>query len=223
MNQSAKNRLVADDLDIVIDGGAVGHPVEQAGNMPDVADGLEFFPPIEFFNERYDVNWAGRFGDVHHAEINPAVRVDGEVFGFQVLGRIVVGMVVEQNCAKNGAFGLYVRGKNAYAVISRCHCLSQIPWIIVSLKKDHLVSIRHRGLAERFVQFCRLFHRYKSHWFSTSSAVRHGFPSVVRSWFRVPIAECALFPFPSADSLSTFGVRYFSRNLVLINTYCRTP
>ena len=112
-DQPAQNGLVADDSDVMLDGRAVGHAVEQSGDVADIADGLQVFLLLEFFDQRNDVDGPRRLGQIHHARINAAVRVDGKVFGLQVLGGVVEGMIIEQDRAEDGALGFNVRRETA--------------------------------------------------------------------------------------------------------------
>ena len=109
VDESAQNGFVADDLDVVFDRRPVGHAVEQAGNVTDVADRLQFLAAFEFFDERDDVDGPGRLGQIHHAGVETAMRVDREVFGLQVLGSVIVGVIVEQNRTEDGALRFDVR------------------------------------------------------------------------------------------------------------------
>ena len=105
-DQAAQDGLVADDSDVVFDGRTVGHAVEQAGDVADIADSLQIFLLFQFFDQRDDVDGPRRLGQVHHARIDASVRVDGKVFGLQVLGGVVEALIVEENGAENSALGL---------------------------------------------------------------------------------------------------------------------
>ncbi len=64
---------------------------------------------VEFFDQRDDVDGPRGLGEVHHAGINTAMGVERKVFRAQMLGGIVVGVIVEQDGAEDGALGFDVR------------------------------------------------------------------------------------------------------------------
>ncbi len=108
VDQPAQNSLVADDANVMLDRRPVRDAIQQAGNVADIADRLQVLLLLQFFDQRNDVNRPGRFSQIHHPRINPPVRVDGKVFRLKMLGRIVEGMIVEQNRAQDGALGFNV-------------------------------------------------------------------------------------------------------------------
>ena len=83
----------------------------QARNVGHIADRLQILVPIEFFDQRDHVDWARRFRQIHHARIDPAMRVEREILDPQMFGGLVVGKVIQQNRAQNRAFRLDVRRK----------------------------------------------------------------------------------------------------------------
>ena len=121
VNQSAQQGFVADDLDIVLDAGTIRNSVREAGNVADVANGLQIFVALEFFGQSNEVDGTGRLGEIDHASVDAAVRVERKIFDAQVLGSLVVGEVIEQDCAENGALGFYVRRKSADGVVGGGH------------------------------------------------------------------------------------------------------
>ncbi len=127
-NQSAQHRLVADNLDVVLNARPVGNAIEQARHVGHIADRLQILVPIQFLDQRDHVDRPRRFRQVHHPRINPPVRVEREIFDPQMLGGLVVGKVVEQDRAQNRAFGLDVRRKSADAVIGSRHLYVDIPY-----------------------------------------------------------------------------------------------
>ena len=76
---------------------------------------------VEFFDQRDHVDRPGRFGQVHHARVNAAMGVEREIFRLQMLGRLVVRKIVQQDGAEDGAFGFNVRGQAVREiVVGRC-------------------------------------------------------------------------------------------------------
>ena len=111
VNQSAQQRFVADNLDVVLDAGPVGDAIDQAGDVADIADRFEFLVPVELLDQRDHVDRPGGLGQIHHARINAAVGVEREVFRLEMLGSLVVGKIVQQDGAEDGTFGFHVGRK----------------------------------------------------------------------------------------------------------------
>ena len=111
VDQSAQQRLVANNLDVVLDAWPVRNSVDQPGNVADIADSLEFFGAIELVNQRDHVDRPRRLGEIDHSAVNPAMRVERKVFRLQVLGSLVVRQIVEQDRAQDGALGFNIRRK----------------------------------------------------------------------------------------------------------------
>ena len=107
-DEAAQDRLVADDVNVMLDGGPVGDAIEEAGNVANVADGLQVFFLVEFFDQGDDVDGARRLGELHHARVDAAMGVEREIFGAQMFGGIVVGVIVEQDGAEDRALGFDV-------------------------------------------------------------------------------------------------------------------
>ena len=107
-DQAAQHGFVADDVDVVVDRRTVGHSVEKAGDVADVADGLQIFFAVKLFDERDDVDGARMFGQLQHARVNAAMGVEREIFGAQMLGGVVESAIVEQDGAEDGALGFDV-------------------------------------------------------------------------------------------------------------------
>ncbi len=121
VDQSAQQSLVAHDLDVVLDAGPVGYAIHQAGDVAHIPDGLEFLVAVELFDQRDHVDGPGRLGQVHHAGVNAAMGVERKVFRLEMLRRLVVSKVVEQDGAENRALGLNI-GRQAVreTVVSSC-------------------------------------------------------------------------------------------------------
>ena len=79
---------------------------------------------IEFLDQRDHVDGPGGFGEIDHARINTAMRIERKIFDAQMLGSLVVGEIIEQDRAEDGALGFYIRGKSADAVIGCGHAES---------------------------------------------------------------------------------------------------
>ncbi len=77
--------------------------------------------PVKLLDQRDHVDRTRRLRQIHHARINSPVRVQRKILDAKMLGGLVIGKVVEENRAQNGALRFYVRGKSADAVISGRH------------------------------------------------------------------------------------------------------
>ena len=108
MHQSAQQRLVADNLNVVLNARPVGHAIEQAGDITRVPDRFSFFMAVQFLDQGDQVDGARGFGQVHHPRINTAMGVERKIVRLQTLRSLVVGEIVEQNRAQDGALGLDV-------------------------------------------------------------------------------------------------------------------
>jgi hypothetical protein len=76
---------------------------------------------LKFFDQSDDVNGPRRLGEVHHARVDAAVRVDGEIFGPEVLSGVVESVIVEEDGAQDGTLGVDIRWKTADAGFESCH------------------------------------------------------------------------------------------------------
>ena len=124
VDQSAQQRLVANNLDVVLNAGPVGYAIHQAGDVANIADGLEFLVAVELFDQRDHVDRPGRLGQIHHAGVNAAMRVERKIFRLEMLSRLVVGKIVQQDGAENGTLGFNV-GRQAVreTVVGSCQGL----------------------------------------------------------------------------------------------------
>ena len=62
-----------------------------------------------------------RLREIHHAGVDAPVRIQKKVFGLEMLGGLIVGKIIEKNCAENGAFGFDVcrKGLRGNVISSR--------------------------------------------------------------------------------------------------------
>ena len=138
VDQSAHQRLVANNLDVVLDAGPVGNAIHQAGDVANIADGLEFLVAVELFDQRDHVDGPGRLGQVHHAGVNAAMGVERKIFRLEMLGGLVVGKIVQQDGAENRAFGFNV-GRQAVreTVVGGCQGLLSVKKINFETRKRY--------------------------------------------------------------------------------------
>jgi len=63
---------------------------------------------VQFLDQGNQVDGPRGFGQVHHPRINTAMGVERKIVRLQTLRGLVVGEIVEQNRAQDGALGFYV-------------------------------------------------------------------------------------------------------------------
>src|SRR5205807_2347122 len=85
--------------------------IDEARDVADVPDGLEFLVAAQFLNERDQIDGTGGIHQLDHAGVNATMRVEREIFRSQMLGGLVKGKVVEQDRAQNRALGFDIRRK----------------------------------------------------------------------------------------------------------------
>ncbi len=141
MDQPAQQRLVAHNFDVVLNARPVWHAIQQARYVTHIADRLQILVPIQFLDQRDHVDRPRRFRQVDHARINPPVRVERKILDPQMLRRLVIRKIIQQNRAQNRALRFYIRGKSADAVISGRHVLD-----ISSTLKNANRTLPGRGL-----------------------------------------------------------------------------
>src|SRR5439155_17406178 len=111
VNQAAQQCLVADYLYVMLNARPVRDAIEQSGDVSRAADGFEFGMTAEFLGQRNQVDGPRRLGEIDHARVNAAVRVEEKVFGLKVLGGLIISKIVEQHRPENRAFSFNVRGQ----------------------------------------------------------------------------------------------------------------
>ena len=116
VDESAQQRLVAHDANVVLDAGPLRNAVDQRRQVRDAADGLDFLAAVELFGERDHVNRASGVLQIAHAREDAAMSVEREVVGLE-LGRLIEDQVVEQDRAENGALGFNGGGKSALETV----------------------------------------------------------------------------------------------------------
>ncbi len=115
-DEAAQHGLVAHDAHVVLDGGTLGHAVNERGEVCDAADGFDLFAAVELFGEGDHVDGTAGVLQVAHAGEDAAVSVEGEVVGRE-FGGLVEDEAVEQNGAENGALGFKAGRKSALEAV----------------------------------------------------------------------------------------------------------
>src|SRR6185437_950824 len=123
VDQAAKQRLVSDNLDVVLNARPVRYAIEKAGNVGHAADRLEFRVTAEFLGQRDQVDGMGSLSQIDHSRVNPTVRIEQEIFRLQVLRSLAVGKVVEQDRAQDRAFCFHVDRKRLRGDVVSCRHL----------------------------------------------------------------------------------------------------
>ena len=120
-DQPAQQRLVAHDLHVVLDARPVWHSAHQARHVAHIANRLQILVPVQLLDQRDHVDRPRRLRQVHHARVNPPVRIQRKVLDPQMLRRLVVSKIVEQDRAQNRTLRLHVRRKTADRIFGSCH------------------------------------------------------------------------------------------------------
>src|SRR5262249_16771099 len=69
--------------------------------------------------ERDEVDRPAILSQLHHAQVDAAMRVEREIVGEQKLGGLRIGLIVEKDRAQDGAFGLRASGQSAIKTVVR--------------------------------------------------------------------------------------------------------
>src|SRR5207302_6549523 len=84
VNQSAQQRFVFYDLDILLNVLDAWQSVRKRRNISHAAYGFNFFVLSQLFGERDKVDGLAGFSQLHHAEVNAAVGIERKIFRAQV-------------------------------------------------------------------------------------------------------------------------------------------
>ena len=104
-------RLLLDDVGVVLDVGGAGHAVDEPRDVRRSADAVEVARPGELVLEGDEVDDLAPLVQVHHLVEHAAVGVAEEVVGVNQLGRLVEGVVLDQDRAEDATLRLEVVGK----------------------------------------------------------------------------------------------------------------
>ncbi len=85
-----------------------GHPISKRSEIRSAAGGFEFAHAVQGFGERDQVNGLLVFAERDHLIEDAAVLFQEKIFGLEIFDGGVEGVIIEQNGAKNGAFGFEI-------------------------------------------------------------------------------------------------------------------
>ena len=105
-HQLAQQALVADDLDVALDVEVARDALGEEGEIGRAADGIQFAPPGQFFLHREVVDALALGHQIDDGAEDALVRVEGEVLGLQLLGRVADGDAVQQHRAEDRDLGV---------------------------------------------------------------------------------------------------------------------
>ena len=108
MNQIAQQRFFAHDARVMLDVGDPRHAVGESGEIRRAARSFQFPRAVQRLGEGNQIDGLLAFAECDHLVENPAVLLQKEIFRLQALHGGVERMVVEQNGAQNGAFGVQI-------------------------------------------------------------------------------------------------------------------
>src|SRR6185312_8607676 len=75
--------------------------------------GFNLFVLAELLGERDKIDGTPALRELHHAQVNAAVRVEREIVGAEKLCSLRVGRIIEQNGAENGPLSFYAGRQSA--------------------------------------------------------------------------------------------------------------
>jgi hypothetical protein len=84
------------------------HAIGERGKIWSAAGGFEFAYAVQGFGERDQVNGLLVFAERDHLIEDAAVLFQEKIFGLEIFDGGVEGVIIEQNGAKNGAFGFEI-------------------------------------------------------------------------------------------------------------------
>ena len=113
VDELAKEGFVLDDADVFLDGDAAGQAFGEGCEPGDAADGFDFFAAGEFFTEGDDVDDVVAVDELAHAGEDALVGGEREVLRAEGAGGLAVGVIVEEDGAEDGAFGVEGGGEAA--------------------------------------------------------------------------------------------------------------
>ncbi len=115
LDQPAEQRLVADDLRVVVDVRRGGHDVEQVGEVLDAAHALELAPPVHLVTQGDRVDHPPALDDAVHGAEQPPVALAVEHRVVEELGAAERRVAVEEHRAEDRLLGLGAVGRLAAA------------------------------------------------------------------------------------------------------------
>ena len=113
VDELAEERFVLDDADVFFDGKAAGQAFGERGDPRDATDGRDLLAAGEFFAEGDDVDDVILVNEFAHAGEDALMGGEGKIVGAQGGGGFAVGVVVEEDGAEDGAFGVEGSGEAA--------------------------------------------------------------------------------------------------------------
>ena len=113
VDELAEKRFVLDDADVFFDGEAAGQAFSEGGKPSDTADGFDLLAAGELFAEGDDVDDVIAVDEFAHAGEDALMGGEGKVVGAKEGSGFTVGVVVEEDGAEDGAFGVEGSGEAA--------------------------------------------------------------------------------------------------------------
>ena len=120
MYEPAQQGFVLDDADILLNVLDARQSIRKRRHVGNAADGLDFFVLSKLLGEGDEVDGTAGFGQLHHAQVDAAVRIEREVVGPEKLGCLRIRRIVEKNSAEDGPFGFHTGGQTAVKTVIDC-------------------------------------------------------------------------------------------------------
>ncbi len=108
-HQLPQQALVLDDPDVVFNDRPQRQTLGQRRQVSHAAHRLDLLVARQLVRQRHNVHGALRVHQIAHAQEDALMRIKREIARVQLLSRLRVRCVIQQNRAQNGLFGVDVR------------------------------------------------------------------------------------------------------------------
>jgi hypothetical protein len=98
----------------VFDVDQVRDTIEKTCEIGNPAGAFELRSAHEFFLDRNQIDGSRSFNELDHLAEDNAVSIQVEVFGPETLQNPIVILVIDQYCAEDGFFGVYIVRKCSF-------------------------------------------------------------------------------------------------------------
>ncbi len=108
MNQVAQDRLFLDDTRVMLDVGYLRHAICERCQVRRAPGSFQVALAVQLFGQCHQVNGLLHLAQRDHLRKYPPVLVQKKILGPKMLDGRIQRVVVQQNRAKNGAFGIQI-------------------------------------------------------------------------------------------------------------------
>ncbi len=114
VNQIAQHRFFFDDARVMLHVGDARHAVGERSEIGRAAGSVQIAAAVQFFRERDEVNGLLAFAERDHLGENAAMLIEEEIFGLQMLDGGIERVVIEDDGAEDGTFGVEIIGEGLF-------------------------------------------------------------------------------------------------------------